>query len=123
MRQMKQYKIFLNWMAVDFKKISGIIQKPLGGGLMRDVYTVSNVGKFVDDHPEIQEFQSDTFLKDILDKTNQLSDARGVLSGIAVREILGRHAELFFKEVENDPVHIRLALMVLKAANQELFKK
>lgn len=87
---------------------------------MHDVYTINNIGKFVDDHPGFPEFQ-DT--KNLLDKIHQLSDSRGVLSGTAVREILGRHAELFFEEAEKDSEHIQLAQMVLKAANQGLFKK
>jgi hypothetical protein len=78
------------------------------------MFAVSNIAKFIDDHPEIEELQ-EANRTEILCKAHQLSDPRGMLESGVITQILGKYTALFFEETANSLEHAELGLQTLRA--------
>ena len=70
----------------------------------RRMFSVRNVEKFLDDHPEL-----DLDRKEILKNAGSASH-KNVLSGASAAELFGVYEELFFAELLSDAKHRQMGL-------------
>lgn len=66
------------------------------------MFSIRNVEKFLDEHPELG-FNKDEVMKKAIDMSHN-----NVLSGAYGEDLFGAHKDFFFTELLLDPEHLRM---------------